>query len=132
MNQEFALSIVLAKLIGPLLLAVGVGALLNRQFYQSMVADFLKNSGLYYLSGAVALVVGVAIVAHHNIWAADWRTIITVIGWIAVIRGMARLTAPTVGMKLASGLAANANLLAAGAVLIAIVGGILTYFGFAS
>ncbi|MEO1240431.1 MAG: hypothetical protein AAFX54_00860 [Pseudomonadota bacterium] len=132
MNQEFALSIVLAKLIGPLLLAVGVGALLNRQFYQSMVADFLKNSGLYYLSGAVALVVGVAIVAHHNIWAADWRTIITVIGWIAVIRGVARLAAPTVGMKLASGLAANANLLTAGAVLIAIVGGILTYFGFLS
>ena len=131
MDQEAALSIVIARLIGPLFLVIGIGALFNGEHYRKMIAGFLENAGLYYLSGVISLIVGLAIVAHHNIWAPDWRVIITVLGWIALFRGAVRLMLPTVGPRLASGFIVGAWPLRLGAVLVLVIGGILTYAGFA-
>jgi len=132
MDQEFALSITLAKLLGPLFLVIGVGALFNRDYYQKMIAEFLRNSGLYYFSGATALVVGLAIVIHHNIWSADWRSIITVIGWISIFRGAVRLLLPAAGSRFATSFTSSFWPIGLGVILIIIVGGVLTYFGYVS
>ena len=42
---------------------------------------------------------GLAIVLTHNIWAADWRVLITLFGWLNVIGGALRLFAPPLLMK---------------------------------
>lgn len=131
MDQEFALSITLAKLLGPLFLIVGVGALFNRDYYQKMIAEFLQNPGLYYFSGATGLVVGLAIITHHNIWSADWRSIITVIGWVSIFKGVVRLLAPKAGSGVAISFTSSFWPIGLGIILIIVVGGVLTYFGYA-
>ncbi len=122
-------SLLLARLMGPLFLAAGLGLLLNQTHYRKMLHRFLTDAALYYFSGALALTVGVAILLFHNIWVADWRVVITIIGWLSVLKGVVRLLFPQAGQQLAG------NFLAPGlfrgfGLFAVIFGGWLCYQGY--
>lgn len=87
-------SILLAKFLGPIYLAVGVGLLTSPAHYQKMYKDFLKSEALIYLGGIMALVIGLLILTMHNVWMKDWRVLITLIGWGGTIKGVGLLAAP--------------------------------------
>lgn len=123
-------SILLARLIGPLFVIVGVGVLLNPAHYGRMLESFLTNSELYYFSGAVAFAIGMAVILHHNLWVADWRVVITIIGWLSLFKGVARILFPTLGGRLAGSLVASSWSLNASAILVLVVGAWLSYEGF--
>jgi hypothetical protein len=84
-------SIFLAKLIGPVMLAAALGLLVNREGYRAMARDFLDSLPLIYVSGVLVMTAGVAIVLSHNVWALDWRVIITLFGWMGAIGGAVRI-----------------------------------------
>jgi hypothetical protein len=84
----------LARLVGPFLVAIGLGLLVNADVYQQMAGQFLQSLALIYVSGLLALVAGLAIVNTHNIWTADWRVIITILGWLGIIGGVLRIVFP--------------------------------------
>jgi hypothetical protein len=113
-------SIVLARLLGPLFLLAGLGLLVNRTHYRRMLENFLNDPALYYFSGALALVAGVAMVNFHNIWIADWRILITLIGWLSVVKGVVRLLFPQAGKRLAGKMLSPVALLVLGALITAL------------
>ncbi|MBN1527159.1 MAG: hypothetical protein JW919_06235 [Candidatus Omnitrophica bacterium] len=80
-------SIVLAKFIGPFTILIGATLFLNTKYFQHVGGDFFKNSALAYITGLITFVAGLAVVIFHNIWAADWRVLITVYGWLVLIKG---------------------------------------------
>ncbi|MFA5337823.1 MAG: hypothetical protein WC330_05785, partial [Candidatus Omnitrophota bacterium] len=80
-------SIFLAQLIGPFIVLISIGMLLNLKVYRQIIEDFLKSTALIYISGLITFVTGLAIVLFHNLWVADWRVIITVFGWLTLIKG---------------------------------------------
>ena len=73
-------SLFLARLIGPTFVAIALGMLINLGRYESMIAEALHSGILFYLSGLLSLLAGLAIVNLHNTWCADWRVIVTVLG----------------------------------------------------
>jgi len=83
----------LARLMGPFMVAIGAGLLVNGDVLQAMAAEFLKSPALIFLSGLLTLTAGLAIVNTHNVWTTDWRVIVTIFGWLGVIGG-ADLRAP--------------------------------------
>src|SRR5712692_4192960 len=87
-------SIYLAKLIGPVFLAVGLGLLLNAATYRKLAEEFLASTALVYLSGVLLMTAGTALLLAHNVWTADWRVLITLLGWLAAIGGAARIIVP--------------------------------------
>ena len=87
-------SIFLAALIGPVMLIAAVGMLLNPASHRAMSLAFLDSPPLIYLSGVLAMIAGLAIVLYHNVWAADWRVIITLFGWAGAIGGAAWMLSP--------------------------------------
>jgi hypothetical protein len=95
-------SVFLAWLIGPTLTLVGLAILLRREYYRDMVERFFDDPQDYFFSGVGFLVIGLAIVASHNVWTADWRVIITVIGWASLIQGAVRILMPQFGRSLFS------------------------------
>ena len=123
-------SLLLARLIGPLFVLVGVGVLLNRRHYATMMERFVKNAELYYFSGVLAFLVGEAIVLYHNLWVWDWRVVLTVIGWLSLLKGAVRIVFPAAGLKAASSFIASRWYLNAGAILIVVFGAWLSYQGF--
>ena len=81
-------SVFIAKILGPCCLIIGVGMLLNREYYEKMMEDFCKNTSMIFLGGMAALLIGLVIVLKHNIWVAGWPVIITIYGWGGIIKGI--------------------------------------------
>ena len=90
------LSIFLARIFALVYITVGVGMFLNPKYYQKMIDSVMKEHGLLYFGGVFALVFGFILVSSHNIWEKNWTVLITIIGWIALLKGFLLLLFPTV------------------------------------
>ena len=64
-------SVFLARLIGPVLLVIGLAVFANQRAFRELAEEFLASKALLFLSGLLIMPVGLAIVLTHNIWAAD-------------------------------------------------------------
>jgi hypothetical protein len=93
-------SIFLAKLLGPYFIVITIGVLLNLKHYQKMVENFFDNAALLYLGGVLALFFGILIVLAHNVWAANWTVIITIIGWMGLVKGICLIVCPNMMLKM--------------------------------
>jgi hypothetical protein len=122
----------LAKLIGPVFLAIGIGMLLNAPLYRAMGEQFLGSYALIYLSGLLALPVGIAIVLAHNVWTADWRVIVTIFGWLAIIGGVVRIVFPQFVVSIGTAMFSSSALPFVAGIAMVVLGGLLAYFGYRS
>jgi hypothetical protein len=95
-------SLFLARLLGPTFVAIALGMLINLGMYEGMIAEALHPGILFYLSGLLSLLAGLAIVNLHNTWCADWRVVITVLGWLMTIGGIIRIVVPQVAIAIGS------------------------------
>ena len=84
----------IARLIGPVFCVIGIGMLANAAVYREMAAQFLAGYPFIYLSGILALVAGLAILNAHHVWTRDWRSVITLLGWLMTFAGTFRIFAP--------------------------------------
>jgi len=123
-------SIYLGKLIGPVFAAIGVGMLVNSAVYRVIITEGVQSPVLIYFSGMMILPVGLALVLAHNVWKSDWRTVITILGWLCVIGGTVRIICPQVAMTVGTSLYSHplAPLIAGIAVLV--LGLVLSYYGY--
>ncbi|MEK7114972.1 MAG: hypothetical protein AAB847_01275 [Patescibacteria group bacterium] len=88
------LSIFLAKLFGLYLIIVSLAALVNRKKIQSFIDSASENIPLLFVSGVIFLILGLAVVISHNIWVADWPVLITILGWLTLVKACLRLFFP--------------------------------------
>jgi hypothetical protein len=123
-------SVFLAQLIGPLLLVMGIGMAVNTDSYRTMAQEFLASRALIYVAGLLAFVPGLAIVLVHNVWAFDWRLIITLLGWLAVLGGIFRLVAPAQVQAMGAAMLARDGWLMGGGIAVGALGAILTLVGY--
>jgi uncharacterized protein YjeT (DUF2065 family) len=77
------------------LVIIGLGLLLEGETFRAMAGEFLRSAALVYFSGVATLAVGLAILNVHHLWTRDWRSVVTVFGWLFVIGGIFRILAPT-------------------------------------
>ncbi len=123
-------SVFIAKIFGLCYLVIGVSLIINRQTFKQLLGDFSKNTVMVYCSGIFALLVGIVIVLTHNIWVANWPVIITIIGWIALIKGVWLLIFPNSIHYFMRAYQKNEKLLVAHSIAVLVFGIVLTYFGF--
>ena len=83
----------LAGLIGPTLVAVSASLLINGELLPQMVDLIARDFSLIFVFGIITLVAGLAVVLSHNVWR-GWPIMVTVIGWLAVVGGAARILFP--------------------------------------
>ena len=125
-------SIYLAKLIGPVMAAIGIGMLLNSAVFRILAEQFLSSYALIFLAGLITLFAGIALVLAHNVWTPDWCVIITILGWLSVIGGALRIIAPNLVVRIGGGVIAHAGALFIFAGLaVLVLGCVLSYFGYA-
>ena len=125
-------SLFLAKLIGPIFVIVGTGLLLNGDRYRAVVDEVMSSHTLLYIFGAVALTGGLAIVLTHNVWVWDWPVIITIVGWLMIVRGSLRILIPQQVEALARKMVARwSEFLLISGVLVITLGAFLCWKGFA-
>jgi hypothetical protein len=124
-------SILLARIIGPLLLVVGAGIFVNLEHYRRLVVDFGASPLSIYMAGTLALLLGLLVVAFHNVWEWRWPVIITVLGWVTLITGAVRLVFPRLVAERSARYGRNTNIMMTTALVAVVLGGVLSYFGYA-
>ena len=123
-------SIFLARLLGPSMLVVGAGLLVNRATYRALSRGFLDSPALIYLVGLIAFVAGLAIVLTHNVWEFGWPVIITIFGWASLFAGIFRIVFPAAVALLGGRLIQSDAPLIGGIVLYLVLGAWLSYAGY--
>lgn len=118
------------QIISLVYIAIGIGIFINPGFYKRLFADFGQNAAALYLGGITALVIGYLIVTFHNTWTKDLSVIITVIGWIALIKGIVILVLPKIIGAMSKAMAKSKALLRIEAIAIIILGLAFAFLGF--
>lgn len=124
-------SIFLARLLGPSMLVIGLGLLLNRATYRDMSLEFLDSPALIYIGGLIAFVAGLAIVLTHNVWVVGWPVVITIFGWVSLAAGIFRIVFPASVTRLGRRLIDNQGFLIGGITVYLLLGAWLSYAGYA-
>jgi hypothetical protein len=123
-------SIFIARLLGPPFLLASLAVLLKPVLFRAIIEDFRQSPAMIYLAGFFGLLGGIAIVLVHNLWVADWRVIITLIGWSTTVRALAIIYAPELAVKTGSAILTNRALFFAAEAIGIALGLVLIYFGY--
>ncbi|MGH6958653.1 MAG: hypothetical protein ACREEW_18465 [Caulobacteraceae bacterium] len=86
---------VLARAIGPYLTLTAAAALYKVNEMPALAADLTRDGSAAWIAGALALAVGVVVVAAHSRWNRPAAILVSLFGWVAALKGLALMTAPT-------------------------------------
>jgi hypothetical protein len=123
-------SLTIARLVGPVLAAIGIGMLANQATYREMATQFLGGLPFIYFSGVLALVAGLYILNVHHAWTPDWRSAVTAIGWVLTCVGAFRIIAPQFANFIATAIVANAGFFSGLGVVLIALGSFITFKGY--
>ena len=124
----------IARLMGPVMLIIGIGMiggmLTEGDAYSSLMKEFIGSRALIFITGTLALVAGLAVVNAHNLWVRDWRVIVTIFGWLLIVRGVSNLVFPGTVQTLGDRMIASHGGILAGAAITIVLGAILSIMGY--
>ena len=73
----------LSAILGLFLVFIPLSLLMNPKKIKTLFSA-MENDVTAYTCGVVSFVLGSATVLLNNVWAYDWRTLITIFGWILI------------------------------------------------
>jgi dipeptide/tripeptide permease len=119
------ISIFFARFLGSLfislgLLSIGAGFL-------GRVIKYTEDRTITVSTGYITFLIGLVTVILHNIWVADWRIAITILGWITLFKGVTKIGFPDHVNKQAQKFKSQQNLWA---VVILLLGAVLFWMSF--
>ncbi len=88
------LTIFLAKVIGLYMLIAGLALFLNRRHMMLAVVSLGKERASQLIGGIVALFIGLVVVNLHNEWSTLPAALVSLVGWLGVLKGIAYLFLP--------------------------------------
>lgn len=100
-------SIFLAKLFGVYFLIVGVLWVFRKDLFTEIVHELVASKALLAVSGFISLSIGLAIAIGHPVYTFDWRGLITLLGYLAIAKGIVRVGFPDVSKRVIPKLVKN-------------------------
>lgn len=121
----------IAGFAGPLLIAVAAALLVNRRTVANPITGTLNGPEFIFFSGIFTLLAGLAIVRAHNVWAAEWTILVTILGWLCIVGGVIRIIWPERVTTLRAAMMRSENSVTAWALVSLLLGAFLTAKGYA-
>jgi uncharacterized protein YjeT (DUF2065 family) len=122
-------SILIARLLGPVLLVMGAALLTRPEAFRRLAREFVESDALLFLSGVITLPAGLAIVNLHTSWH-GWPAVITLLGWLMVFAGIARMTLPGPLRSLGGAMLGNTSGIVVPGAVVAALGAFLSWKGY--
>jgi len=88
------LSTFLAKLLGLYFIIISLLWIFRHQQLVASCKEMILTKGLLALSGEFSLVFGLVIAIDHTIWEWSWQGLVTLLGYLLILRGILRLAFP--------------------------------------
>ena len=121
----------IAGLIGPTFIAVAAGLLLNLGSISAVLEPLSRDPALVLIYGIFLFVAGLAIVRYHNHWEANWSVLVTILGWLLVVGGLARILFPLKFATATGDFAKNSSMMAVVAAVLLAIGAFLSFKAYA-
>lgn len=80
-------SLILAEFWGWYLILFFTIIMINTKRVKQMY-EYVKDEKLLFIISLIAIIIGLINIMMHNLWTSDWRIIITLFGWIALLKGI--------------------------------------------
>lgn len=93
------LSFFLSKALGFYFLILGFGMMINVNRFRFILLNIIDDAALLFVTGVYALILGILLVVSHNVWTMDWRVIITLVGWGALLKSTLLVLYPSFIMR---------------------------------
>lgn len=122
----------MAQYLGPILFLISVAMLINMQSIRKAAEKISKESMLIsaWIMGVFGLIFGVMLVMLHNSRGSVAEVLVSLIGWLTVIKSLVRLFAAQYVMDYAMKFLKNDTAMIASLVIGALYGVALIYIGF--
>ena len=88
------ISLFLAKVFAIYLVILGVAQIIHHKRFAQLSREIIRNRPLLLVAQIFGLMIVILIVVSHNVWTPDWRAIITIFGWLALIKASLFILAP--------------------------------------
>ncbi|MFC1626857.1 hypothetical protein ACFL1P_01485 [Patescibacteria group bacterium] len=86
------ISIFFARLWGSYFMIFGSLFIITGQLGKTI--EMTDDKAFVISTGYITLLMGLVTVILHNVWVADWRVFITILGWSTVIKGIMKIGFP--------------------------------------
>ncbi len=118
-----------ARVLGPFFTIVAIVVAVRAPHMRDLLSEFTSSEVWPWVTGAFILMGGIAIVAFHQFWQGPAAVIVSVLGWLLVVRGILLIAFPDVFASLADRMIGAVGAWKAVYVVMALVGLYLTYVG---
>ncbi len=120
---------VLARICGVMCLLIGL-SVMNKNYMTGIVNELENSKALFWFIGFAAALLGVIMLAFYSTWNAHWPVLLTILGWLALLKGLAIMLFPSsLGHSLYRKFKTSGIITFSGVIAL-IVGIILLYKGF--
>ncbi|UCG95650.1 MAG: hypothetical protein JSV92_01210 [archaeon] len=86
------ISVFFARLWGSFFVIFGLLFIITRQLGKTI--EMTDDKAFVISTGYITLLMGLVTVILHNVWVADWRVVITILGWSTLIKGIMKVGYP--------------------------------------
>lgn len=86
------ITIFLARFWGSLFIILGLQAIFAK--FLGRVIQYTDDKSITISTGYITFLLGLATVVAHNLWVADWRITITILGWGTLFKGIEKIAFP--------------------------------------
>lgn len=85
---------IFAKFLGIYLLIIVVIWLTRKKPFEKAIRDVILSDGMFALTGAIHIIIGLMIAILHPVWTFDWQGLITLIAYLSIVQGVVRWAFP--------------------------------------
>jgi uncharacterized protein YjeT (DUF2065 family) len=118
------------QIMGLVYLAIGAGMLISPGFYSIMIKKMIENEAVLFVTGLLVAVIGLILVSYHNIWNGGWTIVITIFGWLALLKGLMLVVIPERSVKLYNTIKISDQQLKIYGIIVVVLGAVLAYLGY--
>ncbi|MBI2810783.1 MAG: hypothetical protein HYX67_08155 [Candidatus Melainabacteria bacterium] len=92
-------AMMMAAIFGPLLMIKGIWMLFYHGNMVKVCSSMKSTPGLFYVWGVINMIVGLTVINQFSMWTMTLSVLVTLFGWVALLRGVAALFLPQMLVK---------------------------------
>jgi hypothetical protein len=93
---DYAISLPIAIVTSALLLILGCSMVFATRNWISLIEEYSERPYRLLIPGLATVVFGLLVVFNHNVWKGGWVVVVTVAGWLILLKGLTFLFSPGV------------------------------------